>query len=183
MSGCEDEELIAAYRNSLSSELLDELIRRHVGRVRAVVFQMVLDDGIADDVTQEVFLRVVRHLPTFDGRSKFSTWLYRVAMNTCHSYLERAGRSRLEFREELPERPDAANVPVQAVLDAELRREVDAALAELSPRLRAAVVLTGIQGLDPKVAARIEGCSTATMYWRIHQARKRLAERLQGYLS
>ena len=98
-------------------------------------------------------MRVVRHLPTFDGRSKFSTWLYRVAMNTCHSYLERAGRSRLEFREELPERPDAASVPVQAVLDAELRREVDAALAGLSPRLRAAVVLTGIQGLDPKVAA------------------------------
>jgi len=84
---------------------------------------MVLDDGTADDVTQEVFLRVVRHLPTFDGRSKFSTWLYRVAMNTCHSYLERARRSRLEFREELPERLDAASMPVQAVLDAELRRE------------------------------------------------------------
>jgi RNA polymerase sigma-70 factor (ECF subfamily) len=104
-------------------------------------------------------------------------------MNTCHSYLEREGRSRVEFRDELPEQLGAASGPVQVALDAELQREIEAALAGLSPGLRAAIVLTGIQGLDPKEAARIEGCSTATMYWRIHQARKRLADQLQGYLS
>jgi RNA polymerase sigma-70 factor (ECF subfamily) len=183
VSGNEDEELIAAYRNSLSNEVLDELVRRYVGRVRALMYQMVLDDGAADDLTQEVFLRVVRHLSAFDGRAKFSTWLYRIAMNTCHSYLEREGRSRVEFRDELPERLGTAIGPVQIVLDAELQREIEAALAGLSPGLRAAIVLTGIQGLDPKEAARVEGCSIATMYWRIHQARKRLADRLQGYLS
>ena len=182
VSGSEDEELIAAYRDSLSSEVLDELLRRHVGRVRALLFQMVLDDGAADDLTQEVFLRVVRHLPTFDGRARFSTWLYRVAMNTCHSYLEREGRLRIEFREELPERCGAGSGPAQAVLDAELQREIETALAGLPPGLRAAIVLTAVQGLEPKEAARIENCSTATMYWRVHQARKRLAERLQGYL-
>ena len=183
VSGSEDEELIAAYRDSLSNEVLDELVRRHVGRVRSLMYQMVLDDGAADDLTQEVFLRVVRHLSAFDGRARFSTWLYRVAMNTCHSYLEREGRSRVEFRDELPEQLGATSGPVQVVLDAELQREIEAALAGLSPGLRAAIVLTGIQGLDPKEAARIEGCSIATMYWRIHQARKRLADRLQGYLS
>ena len=74
--------------------------------------------------------------------------------------------------------------PVQVVLDAKLRREIEGAVAGLPPGLRAAIVLTAIQAWEPREAARIEGCQlTATMYWRVHQARKRLAVRLQGYLA
>ena len=70
-----DEELIAAYRASPSGEMLDELVRRHLRRVRALVFQMVLDDAAADDLTQEVFLRVFKdkqvlleEIERFEGR-------------------------------------------------------------------------------------------------------------------
>ncbi len=178
-----DEELIAAYRASPSGEMLDELVRRHLRRVRALVFQMVLDDAAADDLTQEVFLRVFRHLASFNGRSRFSTWLYRVAMNTTHSYLASQRRSRVESWDDLPPQCDRAATPERALLDAELGREVQRALEELPSRLRAAIVLTVLQGLDAKEAARIEGCTVATMYWRVHQARKRLARRLEEYLS
>jgi RNA polymerase sigma-70 factor (ECF subfamily) len=60
---------------------------------------------------------------------------------------------------------------------------VEAALGELSPKLRGAIVLTSLQNLEAKEAARIEGCTTATMYWRIHEARRQLKKRLKKYLS
>ena len=65
----------------------------------------------------------------------------------------------------------------------ELDSEIESALASLSPKLRAAIVLTSVQGLDVKEAARIEGCTTATLYWRIHQARRQLRSRLERWLS
>jgi len=57
-----DEELVAAYRNSGQRPVLDELVRRHVGKVRAMIYPMVLNSSGADDLTQEVFLRAVRGL-------------------------------------------------------------------------------------------------------------------------
>ena len=83
-----------------------------------MVFQMVLDHSLADDVTQEVFLRAFRGLSGFRGKSKFSTWLYRVAMNTTRSFLARSGRSPVEFRAEVPERSaEESTGPEQAMID------------------------------------------------------------------
>ena len=63
----------------------------------------------------------------------------------------------------------------------EVLAEVDRALRDLSPKLRAAIVLTAIQQLSPSEAAGVENCSTATMYWRVHQARKLLKQRLERH--
>ena len=179
-----DKELIAVYRTSGRKEALDELLRRHIGSVRAMVFQMVLDHSLADDLTQEVFLRAFRGLAGFRGKSQFSTWLYRVAMNTTRSFLARSGRSPVEFHAEVPERSaEESTRPERAMMQAELASEVETALAELSPKLRAAIVLTGIQHLSTSEAARIEGSTAATMYWRVHEARKFLKRRLEKYLS
>jgi RNA polymerase sigma factor (sigma-70 family) len=105
-------------------------------------------------------------------------------MNTVRSDLARLGRSPVEFRAEIPETTGAVSAgPEQAVLRAELASEVDAALADLSPRLRAAIVLTSLQHMSVSEAAQVEGCTRATMYWRIHQARKLLKRRLGKYLS
>jgi RNA polymerase sigma-70 factor (ECF subfamily) len=182
VSVASDEELLAGYRRTTDPGLLDELVRRHLGLVRSVVFPMVLNHSIADDLTQETFLRAIDHLGQFDGRAKFSTWLVRVAMNTTRSYLARQGRSPVEFRDCLPEPCETAAVDHEP-LAKELRGQIEAALAELSPRLRGAIVLVGIKGLNPSEAAQIEGCTTATIYWRLHQARQQLKRRLEQYLA
>src|SRR5262245_60924976 len=91
-----DEQLLASYRDTRRPEVLDELLRRHVPRVRGMVYQMVLNQADADDLTQEVFLRALRGLGQFNGRACFSTWLYRVAMNTAHSFLARRRSRRCE---------------------------------------------------------------------------------------
>jgi RNA polymerase sigma-70 factor (ECF subfamily) len=120
----------------------------------------------------------------FNGRARFSTWLYRVAMNTVHGFLARQCRSPVTYCSEVPEGvPSRATVPDSVAMQSELESAIEAALQELPPKLRAAVVLMTLEQIEVGEAARIEGCSRATMYWRIHEARKRLKQRLEEYLS
>ena len=174
--GTSDEQLVAAWRQAGDRGALDELAARHLTTVRRMIHSMILDDAAADDLVQEVFLRAFRGLDAFQGRAKFTTWLYRIAMNTVHDALARRRRSPIDDRGELP--PDAAMRAAAPGAAAE-REEFDAAVARalgtLPPKLRSAIVLVAIEELDPAAAAQVEGCTRATIYWRLHEARKRLA--------
>lgn len=155
---------------------------RYAETVKNLAYRMTLCDAASDDVTQEVFLKVMRHADSFHGKAKFSTWLYRIAINTSKEHLRRRTNAPLgENHREVPDhdyqRPD------QAVMHREMYEEVEQALLLLSPKLRAAIVLTSIEKLPASEAASIEGCSTATMHWRVHQARKQLKRTLQRYLD
>jgi RNA polymerase sigma-70 factor (ECF subfamily) len=178
-----DEQLVAAHRASDCADALEELRGRHLGRVNALVFHMVLDEALADDLTQEVFLRVVRHLGDFRGESGFSTWIARVAMNVVYSHWRRGRNAAVEFRSEPPDAAGPNPGPARTALCGELEDEIGAAIASLSPKLRAAIVLTTIEQMEVGEAAQVEGCSAATMYWRIHEARKQLRRRLESYLT
>jgi RNA polymerase sigma-70 factor (ECF subfamily) len=104
-------------------------------------------------------------------------------MNAAYDHLAQRKR-RQEAEDALRDHPaPECRHPERALLGAELRGEVTAALAALSPKLRAAIVLTGLQQRSVAEAAKIEGCLTATMYWRVHEARRLLRRRLEGYLS
>ena len=145
---------------------------------------MVLDDDAADDVTQDIFVRVVRGIDHFEGRSEFSTWLFRIAMNTVHSHLSKHGHTRLQFHSDLPDYTTASHMPPDgAVLQAELTTEIQAALSRLTPPLRAAIVLVCLQSRVAADAAEIEGCSTQTMYWRVHEGRRHLKKLLAEHLQ
>jgi len=178
-----DARLVAAYRESGEPSLVDELVRRHLPRVNALIFQMVLDESVADDLTQEAFLRALRGLNSFRGKSTFGTWLFRVAMNTAYSHLKRQKNSPVQYRSDVPERESTQSGPDGAVLEAELDAEIKAAMAELPPDLRAAMTLISFEGLDAKQAGEIEGCPPGTIYARVHHARQRLRRRLQKWLS
>ncbi|MCE9551847.1 MAG: sigma-70 family RNA polymerase sigma factor [Planctomycetes bacterium] len=179
-----DEGLVDEFKRTGSRQALDELTDRHVAKVRAMVSEMVLDRSLVDDLTQEVFLRAYRGLAGFQGRAQFSTWLYRVTMNTVHGYLDRVRRSPVAFHAELPETPAASDQqPAQLAVQTELSSRIEAAVASLSPPLRAAIVLTTLQGMGASEAAKIEGCNLATMYWRIHAARKALKRHLAEYMQ
>ena len=178
----QDEDLIHCYLKTGSRDALDELASRHIARIRGFVHSMVLDDVLTDDLTQEAFLRAFGSLSSFRGRAQFSTWLYRIAMNTVRSYLENQGRSPVVFRSDVPEPPADQWTPEAAAVRSELEGDIQSALSALSPKLRAAIVLTCLQGKSAREAARIEGCSVATMYWRVHAARKQLKQRLARHL-
>lgn len=182
-AGPSDEALVAAFRQAGDKEAIDCLLARYLLPIRAVVFAMVLDHTTADDLTQEIFLRALRRLETFRGESSFSTWLCRVAMNTTYSYLRSQRAGRVQYRSALPDTVVRADGAAQAVLYGELDEQVATALATLSPKLRAVIILTAIDRRSIEEVAEIENCSRAMVYWQLHKARRVLKRRLQGYLS
>lgn len=170
-----DLELIAAYRQDGQSCHMGELFQRHLGRMRGMLYQLTLNHADADDLTQEVFLRAQRGLASFGGRAEFSTWLHRIALNCVRSHWARQSRipstgieGVLEPAAPGGERPD------HRAATAEMDGRIHAALEQLSPKLRAAIVLTVLQERPMTEAARIEGCAVATLYWRVHEARRQL---------
>src|SRR6185295_7725482 len=179
-----DEELVRRYLANGGRQHLDTLLERHIERVRSLVYGMVLNHSDADDLTQEVFLRVTKNLGQFKGNSKFTTWLYRVTVNTSSRFLEQRGRLHSEHSwvdGEPLDRP--ATGPVNQALSGEATRAIADALATLTPALRTAMVLVVLEGLPVEEAAKIEGCKTSTIYWRIHEGRKILKQRLESYLA
>ena len=140
-----------------------------------MMYQMALNHADADDLTQEVFIRAWRGLAGFRGGASFSTWLHRIAMNCAMSFLGRRARRAATPLEEAPEPPaPCGDRPDLRVSATEVDERIRAALDKLTPKLRAAIVLTVLQDCALPEAARIEGCALATMYWRVHEARRQL---------
>jgi RNA polymerase sigma-70 factor (ECF subfamily) len=175
-----DQELVTRFQQTGEVRHMDELVRRHIAKVRAIVFPMVLNDTDADDVTQEAFLNAVRNIGSFRGQSEFSTWLHRVALNAAYSFLRRRKRRREERPDDLGEPADPSAGPDRRVMGLELGVQIEKALGALPASLRAAITLTAIHGMSVKEAARTEGCLTATMYWRVFEARRILGGKLGG---
>ena len=178
------EDVLTHLRDRDEPRLLSGILCEHVASVRTMISQMVLNEADADDLTQEVFLRAIRGIRGFQGKSQLSTWLHRIAMNTVRSFLRSRNRPQPASGEALLDRVDLrAFPPEQLAIADEFDNAITAAMGSLPPALRAAVVLTMMQGLGVREAARIEGCAAATMYWRMHKARKILKKRLEKYLT
>lgn len=164
-----------------------ELVRRHQDRVFSICLRMLGDASEAEDICQDVFLAVHRHLPRFRGDSRLSTWIFRVTRNHCLNRLKYLGRRE---REGMPEheRADAADAPdslqsvVQrpdrALLGAEERQRVQLALQRLSDEHRLLVVLRDLEGLSYEEIGRIADLPAGTVKSRLHRARAHLAELL-----
>lgn len=179
-SDSSDEGLIADFKRRGDRTCLEIIIKRHIGKVRAMIYHMVLNDADADDLTQEVFVRMVHAISGFRKKSGFPTWLYRIAMNATISFLRKKQRLPVTTETDLAGLIDSAALPHDKVSANETDGLITKALSSLSPRLRAAISLTAIHGLEVAEAARIEGCALATIYWRIHHARRLLRKKLES---
>jgi len=183
MDGITDEIIVSRFLETGDAVFFEELVNRHIGKVRGMINSMVLHGADADDLAQEVFLKAYRNLFSFKGNCKFSTWLYAIAMNTVKSFFRKSQRSRVSTTDEVPDRADNSALSGETVLSSEMDAKIAEALKTLSPVLRAAITLTAINGMSVGEAAKVEGCLTATMYWRVHHARKLLKKSLEGYLN
>ncbi len=177
-----DAELIEAHRRGETSAV-EELVARHLARVRSLLFQLVLDRDEADELTQEVFVCVLKNLDGFRGEAAFATWLHRIAVNTARQAARRSSSRRKEKTRAVRESNGEAAAPEAELIRSEQRDHVQRALTKLSLPLRSAVVLTVMQGLSAGEAAEIEGCPIGTMYWRVHEARRLLRDELKGLIE
>ena len=157
-------------------DAFEDLMRAHEDRVFGVCLRMLRNREAALEATQETFITVFRKADRFAGRSAFSTWLYRVAVNTCYDQLRRTKRHRADPLPETHDPPDPA--VTDDFSSVEVRPVIEEALEELQPEFRAAVVLSDLEGLSLESVSEILGVPIGTVKSRIFRGRRILADRL-----
>ncbi len=157
-------------------EAFRRLVERYQRPLLTLVRNLTPPDTDHEGVAQDVFLAAFRCLASFDPkRSAFSTWLFTIARNRC---LNELARRRPVAGGELPDVADLRS-PESAASEAELLRQLDAALDALPFEQRSAFVLTQLQGLSYEEVGRIEGVGVGTVKSRIARAREKLRNLLR----
>ena len=150
----------------------EALVRNHQHMVHSLTYRMTGSLADAEDLAQETFIRAYEQIGDFRGASKFSTWLYRIAVNTCLNWRQSEAR-----RYQLHSRAAEEFLAQQAGggdSSAGEPNEVRAALLKLPAKQRAAIVLTIYDGLNHAEAAKILRCSETTVSWRVFAAKRKL---------
>jgi RNA polymerase sigma-70 factor (ECF subfamily) len=154
----------------------ESLVRDNADAVFGHCLRFFGDHATAEDATQEVFLKVYRRLGTYDGRAAFSTWLFRLAHNTCLD-MARAATRRPDPVDPV-ELPDSeTSDPMRAVDDADLLRP---ALAALPPDERDALAAVGLYEMTYQEAGDALGVPAGTVKSRVFRARRALVAALTG---
>jgi RNA polymerase sigma-70 factor (ECF subfamily) len=170
-----DIELIDRYLTG-DSDAFNELVAAHEDRVFAICLRMLRNREAALDATQDTFLTVFRKADRYKAQAAFSTWLYRVTVNTCYDHLRREKRKKAD---RLPETYDPPDPQATDAFDSvEVRPDIESALAQLSPEFRSVVVLVDLQGMSLEQASDTLEIPTGTIKSRLFRARKQLAQSL-----
>jgi RNA polymerase sigma-70 factor (ECF subfamily) len=173
-----DEALVEAALDG-DARALETLLLRHEAKVLRVLRLLGIHAQDREDVAQEVFLRVFRHLGGFRPGRSFGAWIYRVAVNCAHDHRERSRRAHLEERplpEGAEELPGGGDSPEDAARRAADSRRLEAALDALTDRERSVFVLKEFEGLDTGDVARALGVTGITVRRHLALARRRLRE-------
>lgn len=165
----------------------DEIFLRYRGQVYSLAYRMTGNCPEAEDLCQEIFLLTFRKLDSFKGRSSFSTWLYRVAMNRLRDHGRRTRRKRefltiddkeLDNAGQDAARPQSNGEPEENAIREEANRLIQDAILKLPLSLRAPLVLHGLEGLQYQEVASLLHLPVGTVKSRIYRARIRLADML-----
>lgn len=152
-------------------EAMGELYERHSRRVYTVVRRLVGDDHLAEDLSQEAWVRAFEKLHLFRGDSAFGTWIYRLATNVALNRLRRSSkRHRVESAAKLPR---VVKAPDDMIVN---RKVLTEAMDQLPPGYRRVLVLHDIEGWTHDEIASSLGCSTGTSKSQLHKARARMRD-------
>jgi RNA polymerase sigma factor (sigma-70 family) len=163
-----DEQLLAAVRHG-DEAAMGALFARHHHAVHALCARLVHDRDLADDIAQDVFVRVWRHGASFRGRSTFRTWLYRLTYNACHDMRQRNARWEASRTQDT-----ATTSPADDCTDRHILLET--ALHRLAPERRAVLVLSRFHDLGYDEIAQIIDCSPGAARVRLHRALNELRQ-------
>jgi RNA polymerase sigma-70 factor (ECF subfamily) len=166
-------------------EAFRRLVARHTPAVLRTASRYTGNRFDAEDICQEVFLQVWRKAESFQGRSGFSTWLYRIVVNRCLNHRKKKRREPL-FLEALPEAlrySSRIEDPATTEEREEARREVGEAVRSLPGRQRAALILTQLEGLSYRETAEVLGATVPAVESLVFRGRALLRRRLAGLLS
>jgi RNA polymerase sigma-70 factor, ECF subfamily len=170
-----------------------EILKCYRARLLAFIYRMIGDRERAEDLVQEAFIRIHRHLHRFDSTKKFSTWAYTIASNLAKNELRNRSRNPLVYyqsarsRDDEDQRPlqfeDATSRPDEMYANRHLKELVDATVDRLSPHHREVFVLRELQGKSYEEIAAATHCNLGTVKSRLNRARAGFAEMIAPYLD
>jgi RNA polymerase sigma-70 factor (ECF subfamily) len=179
-----DEELVTRARGG-DLDSFNQLILRWERPIYALAYRVIGREEDARDVCQETFLRAFRALPGFKGQAKFSSWVYRIALNLCRDWIRRQRRAPVQ---QMPEDTDALELasesgPTESIEDLVARRElsavVETAMALLPEEQRTAIILKEYHGMTFQEIADLQGCPLSTVKTRLYQGLSVLRRHLE----
>lgn len=165
------------------ADAFEQLMTGQEGRMYAVALRMCGNREDAQDCVQEAMLRIYKALSSFKGQSSFSTWVYRITMNSCLDELRRRKSRAATSLDQMIDNgfspTDEDDTPERHSIQAEQKRQIEKAIAGLPEDMRAAVVLRDVQGCSYDEIARVLDTNVGTIKSRISRGR----EKLRGILS
>lgn len=163
-----------ACRGDMSA--FEDLYRQNVGRVYGLCLRMTGQPDSAEDLTQDTFVSAWRSLPGYEGRSSFSTWLHRIAVNAVLAKRRSPqGRNEISMTDDAGEQMEFAP---EAEMDAATPIDIERAISALPPGARDIVVLHGIYGYSHEEAAGMLGVAVGTCKAQLHRARHLMRSRM-----
>lgn len=164
-------------------EAFSELVKRYQGRVFALVFHLVRQRDDAEDLAQEIFLKIYRAIKSYNFRASFGAWVSRIAVNHCYDHMRRQRSSKLTYYWQLPDErrqmletgagageADGPNIEEEAVLKDLVAKLLDRA----PPEDRTVLVLKEVEGRSVEEVGEILGWTPSKVKVRLHRARKRM---------
>lgn len=179
-----DEELVTRSVGG-DKESFNQLVVRWERPIYSLAYRVLGREEDARDVCQETFLRAFRALPGFKGQAKFSSWLYRIALNLCRDWIRRQRRAPVV---QMPEDADAIEMvgergPAESIESLVARRElsavVEVAMAKLPEDQRTAIILKEYHGMTFQEIADLQGCPLSTVKTRLYQGLSVLRRHLE----
>jgi RNA polymerase sigma-70 factor (ECF subfamily) len=158
-----------------------EIYDRYSSRIYNFAYRFLRNSEAAEDATQEVFVKMLKHANQFHGDAKLSTWLFSITANWCRDYLRKSDNKAKEAEDVLISLP----APSELAPDRNLERREDEqriqkALTALTPEQREAILLSRYQGLSYAEIAQISGCSEGAVKTRVFRAMETLKRALSG---
>jgi RNA polymerase sigma factor (sigma-70 family) len=183
MKHLNDQELMRIVQSgdfSPASEIYD----RYSGRIYNFAFRFLKNSEAAEDATQEVFVKMLKHANQFHGDAKLSTWLFSITANWCRDFLRKADNKSKESEDVLISLPAPSELAPDRNLERrESERRVQRALQSLTAEQREAILLSRYQGLSYAEIAQIAGCSEGAVKTRVFRAMETLKKILTGDAS
>jgi RNA polymerase sigma-70 factor (ECF subfamily) len=149
----------------------NELVKRHKDKVRNIIYVTLSNTDAIDDIAQEVFITVYKHLKSFRFESQFTTWLYRITINKCKDHLRKKNIRKIF----LPLRDDEEETIVGSINEnTDIKHIVRNAIASLPDKLRIPIVLKDLEGFSYQEIADTMDCEIGTVKSRIFRGREAL---------
>jgi RNA polymerase sigma-70 factor, ECF subfamily len=189
-----DKELVSLFVKTHDEDAFNEIVDRYGEKIFRTALRITGNTSGADDVLQEVFVKLVEKLETFHGKSKFSTWLYSVSVNASFAYLrgEKKYKDNVSYEEYISDIEGVVSNEIDtrnsnynsdhSYLRHELIEKIEQAVNELPTHYRVVFHLRDVEGLTNPEVATILGLSVTAVKFRIRRARLYLRHRLSSYL-